>query len=184
MPNSNPEHIIRETKIFIESDRKSEVKLRANGGNSILIVCEPIRELEYIKAINEIMNDSMYSIIDLNKSLLDFIDSNKAEINQLFELLQTSYLEIFKAPAIEQSDDLFKNIIKEIINVVNAGKVPILINTGALHGTGIECIHIMENDQIMSANVPLLVLYPATNEGDRLMFLSKRPASKYRCMVI
>jgi hypothetical protein len=184
MPNSNPEDIIIETKSFVESERSSEVKLKANGGNAILIVYEPIRETEFIVAINKLFSNSDYLIIDLNRLLMEFVEKHKSSLKDLFEQLQLSFHEIFKAPPFEESEDLYRIIIKEILDSINSGKVPILINTGALYGTGIECIHIMENEKIMSASRPIIILYPATKEPDRLMFLSKRPATKYRCMVI
>lgn len=184
MPNSNPENIIIETKSYVESERSSEVKLNANGGNTILMVCEPLREIEFISSIYKLFNDSDFLIIDLNRLLMEFVDNHKLLLKETFEQLQLSYYEIFKAPPDEESEDLYKNIITEILNSIDSGKVPVLINIGALYGTGIECIHIMENEKIMSAIRPIIILYPATKEPDRLMFLSKRPASKYRCMVI
>ena len=63
-------------------------------------------------------------------------------------------------------------------------KTPILIHSGALYGSGIDNIHLMENELVMKSKLPLIILYPATQEGDRLMFLNTRPASKYRCMIV
>jgi hypothetical protein len=59
-----------------------------------------------------------------------------------------------------------------------------LIHSGALYGSGIDNIHLMENELVMKSNLPLIILYPATKEGEKLLFLSKRPASKYRCMIV
>jgi len=42
----------------------------------------------------------------------------------------------------------------------------------------------MENELVMKAKSPLIILYPATQEGEQLMFLNSRPASKYRCMIV
>ena len=36
----------------------------------------------------------------------------------------------------------------------------------------------------MDSHIQLVVFYPATIEGDQIMFLGKQPASKYRCIVI
>jgi hypothetical protein len=36
----------------------------------------------------------------------------------------------------------------------------------------------------MKSKLPLVILNPATQDGDKLMFLNSRPASKYRCMII
>jgi hypothetical protein len=103
---------------------------------------------------------------------------------ELYNLLQSATHEIFKAPVGEESPDLFKEIISKIQHALQQDKVPVLINTGALYGTGIHNIHIMENEIVMKAALPLIILYPATIEPDRIMFLGKHPASKYRCMII
>ena len=184
MPSNNPAHIIHEAKRIVESDRRSEIRLKANGGNSILIVCDPLMETEYIDKFKELLPAESYSIIDLNQCLIDFVSIHQAELDILYEQLQSATHEIFKAPADEESDDLFKQIIEHISEALRINKVPVLIHTGSLYGTGIHNIHIMENDIVMKAALPLIILYPATIEPDRIMFLGKHPASKYRCMII
>ena len=47
----NPEHIITQLKRIVESDKRSEIRLNANGGNSILLVCPPELEYEYINKL-------------------------------------------------------------------------------------------------------------------------------------
>jgi len=184
MPLNNPENIIREAMRLVESDRRSEIRLNANGGNSILIVCDPMKEKEYITHLEHLLPAESYSIIDLNKCLIDFVSDHKSELVELFNLLQSATQEIFKAPAGEESQDLFKKIMSQIQNSLNENKVPVLINTGSLYGTGMHNIHLMENDIVMKASLPLIILYPATIEPDRIMFLGKQSASKYRCMII
>lgn len=184
MPLNNPEHIILEAKRIVESDRRSEIRLNANGGNSLLIVCNPMKEPDYIVGLHQLLPAANYSIIDLNECLTDFVTNHKAELMELYNLLQSTTHEIFKAPAGEESKDLFKEIILRIENAFKQDKVPVLIKTGSLYGTGIHNIHIMENEIVMKAALPLIILYPATIEPDRIMFLGKCPASKYRCMII
>jgi hypothetical protein len=184
MPLINPQNIILEAKRLVESDRRSEIRLNANGGNSILIVCDPMREPEYIEHFIELFPTDSFSIIDLNQCLVDFVNMHKDQLVELYDLLQSATHEIFKAPNGEESSDLFKEIIAKIQNAIQKDKVPVLINTGALYGTGIHNIHIMENEIVMKAALPLIILYPATVEPDRIMFLGKYPASKYRCMII
>ncbi|MCP9762292.1 hypothetical protein [Lacihabitans soyangensis] len=181
---NDPSHTIIEAKRLVESDSRSEIRLNANGGNSILIVCEPIREFEYIAAINNLLNPENFEIIDLNACLIDFVSNHKEELVELYDLLQSATHEIFRAPAGEESTDLFKTIISLIQNALQENKVPVLINTGALFGTGIHNIHIMENEVVMNAALPLLILYPATVDHEQILFLGKYPASKYRCMII
>jgi hypothetical protein len=180
----NPDGIIQSAIRLVESNEKSNIRLNANGGNSILIVCEPDQELEYIKAIHKLMKNDKYKIIDLNHLLNEFIFQNKSDIEDGFELLKGSIHQIFKLPNGEEGSDLFSLIINKIAGSLQDEKVPVLINSGALYGSGIDNIHIMENELIMKASLPLIILYPATKEKDKLMFLGNRPASKYRCMIV
>lgn len=184
MSLNSSNHIILEAKRLVESDRRSEIRLNANGGNSILVVCDPMKEPEYISKIQELLPVQDYLVIDLNKCLIDFVSKHKAQLEELYSMLQSTTHEIFKAPAGEESDDLFKEIMSEIEKAFKNNKVPVLINTGSIYGTGIHNIHIMESEIVMKAALPLIILYPATIEPDRIMFLGKHPASKYRCMII
>ncbi len=180
----NPDHIVSQIVRLIDADKHSEIRLNANGGNSILIVCNPPDEIEFINSINKNLDKSKFEIIDLNDLLLNFIKDNKPEIEQLFDLLQGSVNQIFKAPAGEESNDYFKSIIQKISDSFSDSKIPVLINTGVLYGAEIDNIQIMEHEAVMNAAQPLVVLYPATEDGDSLSFLGKRSASKYRCMII
>lgn len=180
----NPDDVIQTAKRLIEADKRSEIRLNANGGNSILLVCEPNRELDYISSIFRLMPATNYEIIDLNKVLIDYVESNQADLTVSFDLLKGSLHQIFKSPDGEAGNDLFSLIIQRIAASMSDKKIPVLIHAGALLGSGIENIHIMEHALIMKAPLPLIVLYPATKENDTLLFLGKRPASKYRCMIV
>ena len=184
MQSQNPDYIINETKRIVESDKRSEIRLNANGGNSILVVCDPIHEWDFIKSINAMLDTKTYQIIDLNELLINFIAADKDTLEESFELLKGSIHQIFKSPEGETGPDLFGHILRNIKNSFNNNKIPVLINSGALYGSGIDNIHLMENELVMKSSLPLIILYPATKEGDKLLFLSKRPASKYRCMII
>lgn len=180
----NSDHLIIQTKQLVESNKQSEIRLNANGGNSILIVCEPKQELDYINSIKSQMDTDNYLIIDLNELLSNFIASNTNLIEELFDLLKGSVPQIFKSNDNSDEPDLFKLIISVISESFKQNKIPVLIHTGALYGSGIDNIHLMEHEVVMKSNIPLIILYPATKDGDKLLFLSKRPASKYRCMII
>lgn len=180
----NPEHAIQMTMRLVESEETSAILLNANGGNSILVVCEPQRELEYIQAIQNLMQPERYAIIDLSSVLCNFVAQNRADIEVAFDLLQGSTEQVFKAPSGEERNDLFGMILKAIDQSQAANKFPVLINTGVLYGTGIGNIHIMENEQVMRAQLPLVILYPATKEQDTFLYLGTRHSSKYRCMIV
>lgn len=184
MPLHSPEHTILAAKRLVESDKRSEIRLNANGGNSILVVCDPGQEPEYIAAIRKNMPDDAYDVIDLNSILVEFVDINKTELEENFNLLKGSVNQVFKSPAGEDGPNLFKMIISVIRKSLTNNKIPVLIHSGALYGSGIENIHIMEHELVMKSSLPLIILYPATHHGEKLMFLGNRPASRYRCMII
>ncbi len=175
---------IEQVKNLVEANNNSDIRLNANGGNSVLLVCPPDQEQLYIKEARNALSQDRYEMIDLNQLLIDFIRQHKEELLKKFDLLQTSVHQIFKSPPEENDDDFFRYLIKRISEAFKTGKIPFLYSVGALYGTGIDNIQIIEHERIMKAQLPLVILYPATDTEDKLMFLNSRPASKYRCIVI
>jgi hypothetical protein len=180
----NPDYIINQVKRLVESDKHSEIRLNANGGNSILVVCPPDQEYKFIEVLKSSMRKDNYAIIDLNQLLISFVERNRNLLRDAFELLKGSVHQVFKAPEGEIGPDLFGYILSEIQKTFAENKIPILIHAGALYGSGIDNIHLMESELVMKSNKPLIILYPAILEGEKLMFLNSRPASKYRCMIV
>ena len=97
MLHHNPELIIKETKILVETDKRSDIRLNANGGNSILIICEPIQELDFIEAIKTQFNEDMYKIIDLNDLLIRFIEVNKETLKEKILFLNQQPYSVFES---------------------------------------------------------------------------------------
>jgi hypothetical protein len=184
MNSTSIENTILSTKQIVESDKNYTIRINANGGNSVLIVCNPNQELSYITAIKKLMPDAKYKIIDLNKLLCEFVNKNKSDLENSFELLRNSLYQIFKIPENEEGTDLLSLILSAIDKSLKADRIPVLINVGSLYGSRIACIDIIENSLVMKAKLPLIILYPATHDQDKLMFLGIRPSSKYRCMII
>lgn len=180
----NPEHIITQLKRIVESDKRSEIRLNANGGNSILLICPPELELQFTEKLSLLMPSDTYQIIDINQILISFVEAHQEDLPEMFDLLRSSIHQIFKVPEGETSPDLFKDLLFAIEKTFNEHKIPVLIHSGALYGSGIDNIHLMESELVMKSKLPLIILYPATQEGDQLMFLNSRPASKYRCMIV
>jgi hypothetical protein len=180
----NPEHTISQLKRIVESDKRSEIRLNANGGNSILVVCSPEMEYLFIEKLISSMPHDIYELIDVNQILISFVETHKEELPEMFDILRGSVNQIFKAPEGETTPDLFKHLLGSIEQSFNDNKIPVLYHTGALYGSGIDNIHLMENNLIMKSKLPLIIIYPATQEGEQIMFLNSRPASKYRCMII
>jgi hypothetical protein len=181
---SNPEQLILEARRLVESDKRSEIRLNANGGNSLLIVCDPHEELLFVEKAKDLLPTDAFKIIDLNQCLLDFISDNLEFLEEQFNDLQSSTHEIFKGPSTEVTVDLYKGIMSMIDESFDANKVPVLIHTGSLYGTGIHNIHFMEHELVMKSPLPIIIVYPATMDQEKLLFLGKKPSSKYRCMII
>ncbi len=155
---------------------------KANGGNSILFTYAPNEENEYIAKAKELY-ESNAVFIDISKLLVAFIDQDG------WEDFKAYYQDYKDTPSVifntkSEEPDLFKLIIEAIEKVSAEGKIPMLIRTGALYGTGIENINIMENTLVMKLSQPLVFFYPSTLEDDNLLFLNFKLASKYRCILI
>lgn len=184
MSVSKIEAKIKDLEQAVQAYNKNNIKLSANGGNSILFMCPPVEESEYIAVMKKTLNSEKYMFLDMNDLLVKFVEENADEIKMKFDFLRNSSNQIFKLPQGEEGNDLFGMIIEEIVSAYDAGKIPVLIRVGALNGTDIENIHIMENKTVMNGKKPLVILYPAENKNQEIIFLGIRPASKYRCMVI
>jgi hypothetical protein len=184
MTLSTPDELIAQTKRMVETEKRTELRLRANGGNSVLLVCPPPLEKECIQSLATHFSPDQYQIIDLEELLLEFVETQQADLPELFDMLKGSVEQIFKASEGETGPDLFGSIMEAIGQAFSQNRVPVLIRTGALYGSGIDSIHIMESSLVMKSHLPLLLLYPATRADGQLLFLSRRPASKYRCMII
>lgn len=184
MNSSTPDLLVLQVKTVVESKDRSHIRLNSNGGNSILLVCDPTEEMLLIQAIHQHLTLDQYQTIDLNDLLCEFVNKNREILIESFDLLKGSPEQIFKLPKHEEGIDLFSPIMEKISTTYQQNKIPVLIHTGALFGSGIDNIHIMEHPVVMEARNPVVILYPATHEKDKLLFLGIRPSSKYRCMIV
>jgi hypothetical protein len=75
-------------------------------------------------------------------------------------------------------------IISQIEEACLDDKIPFLIRTGCLFGTGIDNVNIMEHKMVMALKHPLVIFYPSKIEDDNIFFLNFKPASKYRCTLV
>jgi hypothetical protein len=161
---------------------QDQVRRQSNGGNSILFSYEPEEEKQYIDKAMDIFADKA-AFIDISILLVDFIDvEGWGSFKEYYQdFINTPHV-IFKSE--DPSLDLFDMIINEIQSAALNGKIPFLVRTGCLYGTGIENVNIMENKTVMSLPVPLVIFYPSKLEDDNLYFLNFKPASKYRCLLV
>ena len=179
------EHIAKfdNLKASLSSHNREQLKRTANGGNSILFIYPPHEEIQYINKAKEILSDDKYHFIDIAKLLVQYIDMDGWEDFKEYynDFLNTPHL-VFNSD--DETTDLMDLIIIEIKNACNKNQIPVLLRTGVLFGTGIENLNIMEHPTVMNHQQPLIIFYPAKIQGDNLLFLNFKSASKYRCTVI
>lgn len=167
---------------YLEHKNRSEITRKANGGNSLLFSYLPADEKEYLAHAIDLFQDRAV-FIDLQELFAQFIEDYGVED------LKDNYAEfgvkVFKEDEeFSEDETLFDLIIDKIHELGQNDKIPVLIHTGSLYGTGIDNVSIIEHAKVMTLNNPLVVFYPSTMEGDRLMFLGVKPSSKYRCHLI
>lgn len=179
------EHKAKFENLTVSLDIKNRDYLRrkANGGNSIIFSYRPEDEHLYLEEAKKLLTPDQFLLIDIAQLLVEFIDMDGWESFESYykDFRQTTHV-IFNAKNGEE--DLMKLIIQEILQADQQGLIPVLIRTGALYGTGIENVNIMEHRNVMEMKNPLVIFYPATFVNGNLLFLNFKPASRYRCTVI
>jgi len=171
-----------ELKFILKEKDKQSIKMDAHGGYSILFICPPIEEKKYLERIKSEYPEAHF--IDVAKEFVSYIDSvGYDDFIAIYQEYSSEPEKLFKSELSE--DDLFKRLLKEISKAGEANKIPILIRTGVLYGTGIENISIMDSKVVQELPIPLVIMYPATiSEDNKLKFLNFKVASDYRATVI
>ena len=166
-------------------ENRDQWKKEANGGNSILFCYQPDEEQLYIDKARELYQDTA-AFIDISKLLVDLIDESGWEtFSNYYRDFQSTPHKIFRSDNKSEGEiDLFDRIIAKIDKACKQDKIPFIIRTGCLYGTGIENVNIMEHKIVMSIPQPLVIFYPSRVEEGNLFFLNFKPASKYRCILV
>nr|WP_198166315.1 hypothetical protein [Prosthecochloris sp. HL-130-GSB] len=161
---------------------QDQLRRQANGGNSILFSYPPNEEQQYVEKAKELYPDNA-EFIDISKLLVQFIDEDGWEsFSEYYKDFKNTPHLIFRSD--DPTPDLFDLIIREIESVCRNDKIPFLIRTGCLFGTGIENVNIMEHKAVMNLPHPLVIFYPSKIEDDNIYFLNFKLASKYRCTLV
>lgn len=165
-----------ELKFILENRDKQSIKMDAHGGHSVLFIYPPSEEITYLERMKNEYPEGV--IIDLGELFVEYIDQcGLDEFTNAYNEYQSEPQKLFK--------DFLKLIKDKIEKTGSENKLPILIRTGVLQGTGIENISIMDSKIVHDLPIPLIILYPATEAGDkRLKFLNYKPASDYRSIVV
>lgn len=166
----------KDLRFILKNRDKQSIKMDAHGGHSVLFIYPPQEETNYIKRIKEEYPKGEF--INVAELLVDYVDQFG------FDDFTAAYSEYESDPK-KLFNEFIKTLIFRIENAGKENKLPILIRTGALSGTGIDNISIMDSQIVHRLPIPLVILYPATEAGDkRLRFLNFKQASDYRSVVI
>jgi len=170
------------TDLDFHIKNQDQLRRQANGGNSVLFSYPSDEEHLYIQEARTRFGDKA-DFISVAEQFVKFIDEEGwEEFKQYYSEFQDTPHKVFRSD--DPSKDLFDLIIAEIVTASESDKIPILIRTGCLFGTGIENVNIMEHKAVMALKHPLVIFYPSRIEEDNLYFLNFKLASKYRCTLV
>jgi hypothetical protein len=163
-------------------ENQDQLRRQANGGNSVLFSYQPDEEYLYIEKAVKLYQEKA-AFVDISKLLVKIIDKEGWDsFKEYYSDFQITPHVVFRSD--DPSEDLFDLIIKEIKTACENDKIPFLVRTGCLYGTGIENVNIMEHREVINLPHPLVIFYPSKIEDDNLYFLNFKPASKYRCILV
>lgn len=163
------------------SQDMTQLKLDANGGNSVLFVYPNEEDNLYTAEAKRRFRDNAI-FVDVAQALTDFQeDMGMDTFKELEEEIGTDVY--FRKGA---TDTFFEYLVNRITLAAKQGLPVFLVGTSAIANKGFSNINIMENEAVKKAPQPLVYFYPATIEGDKIYFLGDHDhvASKYRCRVI
>lgn len=176
------EHKQKFSDLDFNIDNQDQLRRKANGGNSIIFSYHPCEEHLYLEKARDIYRDKA-EFIDVSELLVKFIDVDGWEaFSEYYQDFSNTPHVVFKSDDPEM--DLFDLIISAIKKASDADKIPFLIRSGCLYGTGIENVNIMEQRDVMNLKHPLVLFYPSKIEDENIYFLNFKPASKYRCILV
>lgn len=171
-------------KTAIHITNRTQLSLVANGGYTLLFTYSPHEESLYLEKAVEEFNSSEYTIIDVSKIFIEYIDEDGIDefINFYSSLNPTSHKAFFDIT--DPHVDLFDKVVNTIVETSKTGKIPVLIRTGVFYGTGIENINLTQNKVISQLNIPIIIFYPGEIKGSHHHFLNAKQSSNYRCTII
>jgi len=176
------DHQQKFTDLKFHIENQDQLRRQANGGNSILFSYPPDEEQQYIEQAKVLYADKA-AFVDVSKLLVQFISKDGWEsFHEYYNDFRNTPHLIFHSE--DPVPDLFDLIIGEIKQACQSNKIPFLIRTGCLFGTGIENVNIMEHKAVMNLSHPLVFFYPSKIEDDNIYFLNFKPASQYRCTLV
>ena len=168
------------------SQDMTQLKLDANGGNSILFVYPNEEDNQYVAEAKRRFRDNAI-FVDVAQTLTDFQEEMGMEtFKELEEEIGTDVYYRKDPDGKPVEDTFFKFLTDRMTLAAQHGHPVFLIGTSALVNKGFSNIDIMEHESVKTAPQPLVYFYPSTIEGEKIYFLGdhNHVASKYRCRVI
>lgn len=159
----------------------TQLRLDANGGNSILFVYPNDEDSLYISEAKRRFNGKAI-FVDVAKALTDY--QEEIGIETFKELEDELGVEVYYRKG--ATDTFFEYLVNRIALAASQQLPVFLVATSAIANKGFSNINIMEHPTVKSAKQPLVYFYPSVQEGDKIYFLGDKNhvASKYRCRVI
>lgn len=170
-------------RFYLNSNNWSQISQKSNGGKSILFSYPPQEEGLYLReAVNQLADVAAF--VEVNHLFTRYIDEiGWEDFKAYYQDFSSTPDVVFKSDAEDQ--DLFDMIINALQSINDKGRIPVLLRTGCLFGTGIENVMIMDHPAVLKFKTPLVIFYPSTIDNNHnLKFLGIKPASKYRCVLI
>lgn len=167
-------------------DESTQLRLEANGGNSILFVYPNEEDSLYVAEAKRRFRDTAI-FVDVAQVLTAFQEEKGIErFNKIAKRMGNAvyYRQLPDGNVAE--DCFFAYLVKVLETATQNGKPVFLVGTSAIANKGFTNINIMEHKAIKGASQPLVYFYPSTVEGDKIYFLGDHDhvASEYRCRVI
>ena len=159
----------------------TQLRLDANGGNSILFVYPNEEDSLYITEAKRRFNGKAI-FVDVAKALTDYQEEIGMETFK--ELEEELGVEVYYRKG--ATDTFFEYLVNRITLAASQQLPVFLVATSAIANKGFSNINIMEYPAVKLAKQPLVYFYPSVQEGDKIYFLGDKNhvASKYRCRVI
>lgn len=159
----------------------TQLRLDANGGNSILFVYPNDEDSLYISEAKRRFSGKAI-FVDVAKALTDY--QEEIGIETFKELEEELGVEVYYRKG--ATDTFFEYLVNRISLAASQQQPVFLVSSSAIANKGFSNINIMEHPAVKTAKQPLVYFYPSVQDGDKIYFLGDKNhvASKYRCRVI
>lgn len=152
-----------------------DLEVTAQGGNFIRLIYPPGEEKRYLERLQDSYPEEAH--INVAKLFVQVIDSYGLE--EFLEIFRHHKPEkVFQSKS-SKEPNLLNFILDAIEEADENGRIPFLIRTGALYGTGIRLSAVTKTQVVSELTNPLVIFYPAKETGGNPLYLNIRRTSDY-----